>query len=375
FHFWFVNHAERLIEDMVEVRSNGKLKLDVEKFRFNWFSYDMELRNAVFYSADTTAATSYRFSVRSMHITVKEIIPLVFEKRIIIDSLRLLDPDIRVTRLRAPRSDTSESTPVSLPQEMGRVYNSIQDALDVLKVDKFHIDNGKFTLENLVQPDQLPVTITNIDFHLVNLVVDSTQRSGSQILFSDNVAMHTYDQDILFPDGRHRLQFSNFRINLQNRMVEFDSCTLTAMKGDSANSSFTIFFDKLLLTNIDFDTLYRTEVIKADSVYCINPRFRLDVELPSRDSERKPPPKLNELIQQLTGDLQLEFVIVQNGAFDINTIRDGEPSSFTSTNNNFELQGLRIQERSPRPLTVRSFAMAIRNYENFLGDSTYAMQF
>ncbi len=145
--------------------------------------------------------------------------------------------------------------------------------------------------------------------------------------------------------------------------------------GDSAKNSFRIFFDKLRMTNIDFDTLYQKEIIKADSVYCINPQFRLDVELEKRTGGPKPPPKLNELIQQLTGDLQVAFVIVQNGSFDINTVREGRPSSFTSDHNNFELQGLRIQKNSPKPLTVKSFAMAIRNYENFLRDSTYALQF
>jgi hypothetical protein len=38
FHFWFVNHAEQLLEELVESRSNGKLKLDVKKFKFNWCS-------------------------------------------------------------------------------------------------------------------------------------------------------------------------------------------------------------------------------------------------------------------------------------------------------------------------------------------------
>ena len=378
FHFWFIHHAEGLIEDMVEARSNGKLRLDVRKFKFNWFSYDMELRDAVFYSADSvTAATSYRFSVKNMHIRVREIIPLVFEKKILIDSLRLDQPNIRVTRHRASKDvDSTDNRSVSLPQEMGRVYKSIQDALDVLKVSRFHIDQGRFTLINKIQPEALPITITNIDFHLENLQVDSSVVAGTRkILFSDNVSLETHGQDIMFPDGRHRLQFRNFRINILKKLVEFDSCTISATKDDSSSSSFTIFFDKLLLTNIDFDTLYQKEVIKADSVYCINPRFRLDVELTKKTGPRKPAPKLNDLIQQLTGDLQLAFVVVKNGSFDINTVRDGRPSSFTSTNNNFEIQGLRIHKDAPRPLTVKSFAMAIRNYENFLGDSTYAMQF
>jgi hypothetical protein len=39
------------------------------------------------------------------------------------------------------------------------------------------------------------------------------------------------------------------------------------------------------------------------------------------------------------------------------------------------MQGLRIEKDSPKPVSVKSFAMAIRNSENFLKDSTYIMQF
>ncbi|MDP4263044.1 MAG: hypothetical protein Q8941_10990 [Bacteroidota bacterium] len=376
FHFWFINHAERLLEDLVESQSNGKIKLHVKKFKFNWFSYDMQLRNAVFYSTDTTASTSYRFNVEKIHVRVKEIFPLIFEKKMVFDSLHLLNPDIQVTRLRSKNTDTARDKNISLTQEMGKVYNSIQDALRVLKVKQFVIDHGKFTLANKTQPDELPVTITNINLHLDNLRVDTSETSGKQkIFFSDNIALQTRNQDIFFPDGRHSLSFRSFGINLLKKRVEFDSCTIAASKGDSARSSFKIFFDKLQLTNIDFDTLYQKEVIKADSVYCINPRFRLDVELEKKTGKKKPPPKLRDLIQQLTGDMQLAFVVVNNASFDINTLREGKPSSFTSDHNNFEMQGLRIEKKSPNPLTVKSFAMAIRNYENFLRDSAYAMEF
>lgn len=376
FHFWFINHAEQILEDLVASQSNGKIKLHVKKFKFNWFSYDMQLRNAVFYSTDSAAATSYRFDVEKIHVRVKEIFPLVFEKKMVFDSLHLLNPDILVTKLRVRNADTTRERAISMTQEMGKIYNSIQDALRVLKVKQFVIDHGKFTLLNKTQPDELPVTITNISLHLDNLRVDTSEISGKRkILFSDNVALQTSNQDIFFPDGRHRISFRSFGINLLKKRVEFDSCTIVASKGDSARSSFKIFFDKLQLTNIDFDTLYQKEVIKADSVYCINPRFRLDAELGKRTGKKKPPLKLNDLIQQLTGDMQLGFVVVNNASFDINTIRDDKPSSFTSDHNNFEMQGLRIEKASAHPLTVRSFAMAIRNYENFLRDSTFAIAF
>lgn len=376
FHLWFTNQAENIIEDLVESGSKGKLKMNVRKFKFNWFSNKMELRDAVFFTTDTaTSPVGYRFSVKRIRMDVKKVLPIILEKKLRFDSLLLSNPDIVVTRFRIGKDTLlSSDTTLSLPQEMGRVYNSIQDALQVLEVNRFHISNGKFTLVNKIKKNEDPVSVSNIDFLLDNLQVDSSKlETKDKIFFSENVVLSTYNQNIIFPDKRHQLHFSNFHINVQNRIAEFDSCTIQATKGDSSNTSFSIFFDKLKLINVAFDTLYHFEIIKADSVFCINPKFQLDADLKKKTNAK--PPTLNELIQQLIGDMFLSYVSVQNGSFNINTQREGSPNSFTSNNNNFELQGFRVQKNTEKPLVVDKFVMALHNYENFLKDSAYAIKF
>ena len=220
FHFWFKAHAKELIEDLVVLKSNGKLKLKIEKFRFSYFSRNMELEKAVFYNTDTVnGTTAYRFSVDKIKLKAKAILPIVFQKQILIDSLNLLSPHIQVTRLRADdKPGKKEKKEVSIPEEMGKVYSSIQDALQVLNVKRFQIDDGAFTLINKIVPDQLPINITNLHFHIDNLQVDTAKLTGNEkLLFSDNIVLRTRNQDILFPDGRHRLSFSRFRINLQKK--------------------------------------------------------------------------------------------------------------------------------------------------------------
>lgn len=377
FHFWFIQHAEGLLSELVLDKSNGQLKLEVEKFRFNWLNRKMELRKAVFYTTnDSTATNGYTIEVDQLQLKLKRLYPLITEKKFLIDSLVLLSPKITVTNLRSSNhlGDTSGKR-LSLAQEMGKVYNSIKDALKVLEVDRFVINNGEFGMVNKsnLLPDERPVAISRIDFRLDNLRVDSAKAASQKILFSDNVALQTSHQDISFPDGRHRLSFRNFRINLQERLAEFDSCTITARKGDADSSSFIVFFDKLKMTDIDFDTLYHKEVIKADSVYCLNPQFRLNVNL--KEKALAGAPKLDELLLQLAGDLQLKFAVVENGSFDINITRKGQPNSFVSDHNNFEVQGLRVKKSAPEPVTVERFAMAIRNYENFLRDSSFSIRF
>jgi len=378
FHFWFKAHAKQMLEELVESKSNGKLKMKVGKLKFGYFSRNMELDNVTFYNTDTiNANTTYRFDVKKIKLRVKSLIGVIFQDRFLIDTLTLHDPDIQVTRLkRNEKIDRVKASDVSIPEEMGKIYKSIQDALNVLKVSKFSILNGKLTLNNKIRPNQQSVTFSNLDFHIDNFSIGSTSKTHKEkILFSDNVTLSSHHQDIELPDSRHRLSFKDFRINLKKRLVEFDSCTIAATRTDSATSAFSVFFDKLLLTNIDFDTLYKAEVIKADSVYCVNPKFTLSVEITKKKESGKSPPKLENIIKQLTGDLILDNVVVSNADFNIETLRDGIPNSFTFSNNNFEMQGLTIDQNAAKSLKVDRFAMAIRNYENFIKDSTYSIKF
>lgn len=376
FHLWFRAHAKGIIEDLVESRSKGKINLKIEKLRFGYFSNKIELEKAVFFNTDSAStATSYKFYIDKLKMKGKGLIALLFSKELFIDSLSLTNPVIEVNRV-SMADKSGKRKEISIPEEMGKIYSSIQDAINVLQVKKFQLENATFILANKTEPDQKPVRISNLHLDIDNLQVDSSKsRVNEKMFFSDNITLRTQNQDITFPDGRHKLSFSRFRINLKNKLVEFDSCTIAATRTDSTASSFNIFFDALLMTNIDFDTLYRHEVIKADSVYCVNPRFNLTAVSTKKTGLKKSTPKLENIIQQLTGDLDLNHVVVANADFNILTIKDGIPNSFVFSKNNFEMNGLSINKNAEKPLKVKSFTMAIRNYENFIKDSTYSIQF
>jgi hypothetical protein len=175
FHFWFKYHARQMLEDLVESKSNGKLKMKVGKFKFGYFNKKMELDNVVFYNTDTVNEnTAYRFTVDKIKMKARGILTILFDNRFLIDSLTLYQPDIIVTRLKiADKDDEKNKKEVSIPEEMGKVYNSIQDALTVLKVTKFRIDGGRFTLINKVQDNQQPLKISNINFQIDNFLVDT----------------------------------------------------------------------------------------------------------------------------------------------------------------------------------------------------------
>ena len=372
-HVYVVNNAEALVEEIVARESNGKLKLKVQNIKFNYFSKKVELQDVTFYSNDSLdLKTSYYFQVDKIKMKVKALIPIFTRRELRIDSLQLFAPKIVVTRLKP--LDRPSQKDVSIPQEMGRVYNSIMDALKFLEVKRFQFDEGEFRLVNKVLPDQQPLEITKLHFHIENFKVDPTTHADD-FPDSDKLVFWSKNQDITFPDGNHRLAFSRFRIKIRKRLIEIDSCTLIGKKDINSKSGFSLFLDTLKLTNVDFKALYEQDLIKADSVYCLNPKFKIQLELKSKNAGQRKIPNLDTLINQLTGDLQLNYVGVKNATLDIATSRDDKTTTFTSDKNNFEMRGLVINQNSPQPVTLESFDMAIRNYENFVKDSSYFLRF
>src|SRR5436190_784013 len=369
-HIYVVNNAEALVENIVASESKGKLKLKVKNIKFNYFSKKVELQDITFFSNDSLdLPTYYNFHVDKIKIKVKALIPIFTRKELKIDSLFLVAPRIEVTRLKP--LDTAGQKDISIPREMGKVYNSIIDALKFLEVKRFQFDDGVFKLVNKVIPNQQPLIITRMHFHIET----DPDTNAEDFLESDKLVFWTKGQDITFPDGNHRLAFSRFRIKIKKRLIDSNSCTLIGKRPDNSGSGFSLYIDTLKLTDVDFNSLYEKGLIKADSVNCLDPKFKIELELKNKTASPNKITNLNTLINQLTGDMQLNYVGVRNAEVNITTNRNDKSTSFTSEKNNFEMTGLRIDHSLPQPISLQSFDMAIRNYENFVKDSSYFLRF
>ena len=388
FNFWFLDHSERALERIVERQSNGNIQLVVEEFKFNWITNKIELNNAVLRSKDTTAATQYLFKSNQIAIKATGFLPLLFN-RILIDSIHIYSPEVVVTRLREnPQSvnqpkvkNADENGNFSVAEEIGRITNTINNVIRELKINRFVLDDGSFSLVNKVRPEEVPFLVDNIDIRLYNLQVDSASIAKTQeqqsLQFTDEIAIQTSNQDMVFPGGKHFLSFKNFRVTLQDQRVEFDSCTYRSIGEDTAGTSANVFFDKLKLTGIDFDAFYSSELVKADSVYCLNPDVFLDIHTSTNKDkpENQGPPNVDSIVKSLFGDLQLHKLVVQNADININTHKEGNVNKFVSKNNQIEITDFVIDRKAANPVQFGSFLLSLYNYKTTLNDGRFAFAF
>jgi hypothetical protein len=371
---WFVHNAKDILKDIVTTRSNGKVRLELSQLTFNFFSNKLHVRQADLMTVDsTTSATTYRIQFRRLTLRVASFWPLLLQKEMTLDSIKLLDPRIEVTQWRKDTTRAGRED-LSIPRQMGTLYNSMLDVLESFGIRRIQVHNASVSLINKIKPGTAPVTITGIYFNLVR----SPELAGRRDEFiqdKQTVDLKTENQNILLPGGRHRLSFKKFNLELFRKRIQMDSCTVTAIATDSTKSSYTIFFNKLMLVGVDFDAMYHYNLIRADSVYCENPLFDINLYAGKQDTVKKERPDPERIVQELTGDLDLAFVGVKDAGIHIDIAGRKSRTLFNSNKDDFELRGLRINADSSAPVQVERFDMLVQDYRLYNEDSSSVYSF
>ena len=372
---WFFRNAQTILKQYITEQSDGRIELELADLDLNIFSKQLQIREGDLRSTDsTTAPITYRVTFSKLSIKVNSLWQLLFEKKLLLDSIKIYNPQIRVMQWRKDTSRVQEELELSLPQEMGKVYNVLLKALDEFGVRRIVIDRAKFSLINKMNPGSEPVIVSNIFFDLAR----APAKKGETYVFAEReqkLVLRTSDQDINLAGGRHRLSFKSFTLRLFKQSIELDSCTISALPTDSLKSNYKIFFQKLLLTGVDFAALSAENVIRADTVYCESPFF--DINLYSSDAPRKVKevPDPDKIIRELTGNLDFAFVDVKNAGIYIDIFGDKKRTFSNSRKDNFKIRGLHINPDSLQPVSIRQFDMTMNDYQLYNEDSTSVFSF
>ncbi|HEY0356308.1 MAG TPA: hypothetical protein VGC29_08895, partial [Flavisolibacter sp.] len=362
----FVNNARRVIRETVEARSHGKLKLELKQVSFHFLSSELQVKTGTLVSTDTVNEdVSYRIGFDKISIKVGSFWPILFNKKIAIDSVEVNNPQIHITQVRIDTTKKRNEEEISIPRQMGQLYHSVLDGLDAFGIKRMKISNARLSLSSKLKPNQQPVVISGIQFNLL-------KKPGMD---KPEVDLYTARQNIALPGGKHHLAFQKFHLNLLNDRMQLDSCTVTAVSKDSVSSRYHIFFDQLLLVGVDFNAMYRYNLIKADSVYCEKPLFDIQIQAKSASAPKKERPDPEKIIQELTGDLDLAFIGVKHAGIRINITGDATRSLFNSNQDDFEMRGLRIYADSAQPVSIDRFDMLVRDYKLYNEDSSAVYTF
>jgi hypothetical protein len=166
-HLWFVHNARTVLKQYISEQSGGKIKLELAELNLNLLSKRLQIHKADLISTDSVSESiTYCVTFNKLSLKVGSVWGLLFRKKLLLDSLKIYDPVIHVCQWRKDTSRAGLKDELSLPQEMGKFYNSLIDALEEFAVRRIIIDNAKISLTNKMKPGSEPVTVTKIFFDL-----------------------------------------------------------------------------------------------------------------------------------------------------------------------------------------------------------------
>lgn len=373
-HIWFVHNANRLLIDLVNKRSGGKLKLELSDVKFDFFSSEVKIHKAkITSSGDDKTKITYQVSFQKITLSTNSLWRAFFKNSLEIKKIKLYDPVIEVFS-RQKDNTTESKNNLSLGMELGKLYNSVQEAITALNIHSISLINAKVILNNKSNQRKNPLIFSNIYFTLKKL--NKHTDGHGKYLDNNNILFSSSNQDITLTDGIHKLLFK--RLVLQKaRNIILDSCTIIALPTKESRSSFNIHFKRLALIGVDFNALYKSNRIKADSVYCLNPIADLNLNKAFTDSNivNGGMPDPVKILREFAGDLDLGFLGVMNADIHLSVTGKKTQTNIHSGRVNFQIKNLRITPDSSKLISMRAFDMLIKGYHLYNKDSTCVYSF
>lgn len=100
-YIWFIHNSNRLLIDLVNQKSAGKLKLELSRVSFDFFSDEVKIHKATITSTGKDySPITYQVSFHKVTLHTNSIWELLFKQSLEIRRIKLYDPTIEVFNRR-----------------------------------------------------------------------------------------------------------------------------------------------------------------------------------------------------------------------------------------------------------------------------------
>jgi hypothetical protein len=371
------NHAKEIIEKVVADQSGGNLIFKAERVKLDIFHLNFRFKNPELRTKDSSnTVTGYNVKAQLITINVKSLFPMLFGKLVVIDSVFIESPEIEILKYKEV-----QQTAISLPEEISKVYQSLENVLKLVKLNYLHIASAKFTINNRNKPDEKPLQISDINLTINNFASDANG-NDKRFLFTDRIVVEVFNQDVLLPDGIHRIKFKQFMLGTKRQIIKLDSCYFYAEPADSAAIGFNVFIDSLRIKKFDFNLLATKNILKFDSALCINPDFNMKMHFSGDAKEEKQPDNqvlsrdsTEQQFKKILGNLDIGYIGLKNARLKISTEKDKKTTVFKSENANFSISEFLVSREPGVPIKIGQFNIEVSDYSHYSSDSLFVIKF
>ena len=359
-YFLLVHRFKEGVSYIISKESKGRYVFDASEAEFSFQHKSIRLKKAVLYTPDTTNTNLY-FTIRipEIYFSLSSWKELLFNKKIMVDSLSIIEPDIDL------HVDTIPIHKGHPDFHTSDILGYLEKALTRFNVHSFSLKDAAFSYRQQNSP--LPFKGDHINLSVSNFAVINNE--DSHLLGSDKVMISLGRQNWHLPDGRHEISFKQLSFNSKDQRFELDSFSFS-QKVPVGKAIIRLEADKFLFTSRHLPAIYQKEQLLLDSLLCVNPILSIPgypVEKSSSDSSEN-----IRLKNDLFNFINIRFIAVTNGELLLQD-KEGRTGKATYRKANMKIFNLSVHPATdPYPLTD-SIRIDLKNIGFLTRDSLYQL--
>jgi len=359
-YFFLVYRFKDNIKYIVNKESNGRYAFDASEANISFWNKTVLLRGSVLYCKDSlNAGVRYTIRIPEMYFSLGSLKGLLFHKKIFIDSLSIIEPDISVDDHKINRRKEHPDFHAS------DLLNYLQQALSHLNVRSFSLKDASFTYERLNGPgpfhgDHINLSVSN--FTEIN-------NEDSHLLGSDKVSFYLGQQHWVFPDGKHEINFKHLSFDSKGQRFELDSFSYF-QKAIAGKGEIKLHADKFFFTSQHLPAIYQKEQLLLDTLICVNP----NLVIPGKGVEKgtQDPTEKVGFNSDLFKLINVKFVAVIDGELNLQN-KDGITENTATRRANLSIFNLEVNSSKDPQISSDSIRINLKSIAFITKDSLYKL--
>ena len=371
----FQHFSKSVIEELVAKQTKGKVSLTIGRVKLKLFPNEvLVLRDTKFEFLDEKGGkVQYDLSFKFLELQLRSLKSFIVDKELLVDYLLAEEPAVGIHPYSRNKDKTKANHAVQV--KIGNIYYAIRKVVAALQVKRFGLRNGIVTLHNL-EPYKRTIRLGGLNLSLQELaMLDQTGENNPGISL-DKLNLNTGPQDIEFPEGDYRIRYGKLEFDTENNSMAIDGLKINSQSADSSKNELEIKLKKLLLTKINFQTLYKENRFEVDSMICEQPMINMDLDLTKKKNNSKYDGLLLEKkIAGLIGRIKMNYLGLLNSNITINAKSKNNSNTFNTDGNNFIALKVDIDSSKNIPIEIGKLEFAIKNFQETLKDEKYNVSF
>lgn len=362
-YFLLVHRFKEGVSYIIGKESKGRYAFDASEAEISLRHKSIRLKKAILYNPDTTG-TNLRLTIQipEIYFSLSSWAALLFHKKIMVDSLSIIEPSIDIRVHTLPASPTPKEHPGFQTSD---ILNYLEQALTRFNVRSFSLKDAAFRYQQGNTP--FPFRGDHINLSVANFAVVNNE--DSRLLGSDKVSILLGRQHWRFPDGRHEITFTRLSFDSKDQRFELDSFSFS-QKVPTGKATLRLQADQFFFTSRHLPAIYQKEQLLLDSLLCINPVL----SIPGYPTERNNADSTGNirLKTDLFNFINVKFIAVTNGELLLED-KEGRTGKATTRKANLHIFNLAVHPAiDPYPSTD-SIRISLKNIGFMTRDSLYKL--